>query len=102
MRSIIRFMIFRQQQKPDVPVKRDEVTKLILSNYRGQRVNKQLIPHILKLVAAKFPTALGMEMKEITLKTQTKLGTLPPKSPQSFGLNKSQIVASCHKEVTSF
>lgn len=73
VRRVMRFMIFRQRQKPDVPVKREELTKIMLHSYKGQKTGK-LTTNILRLAAAKFPPIFGMEMKEITLKTQTKHG----------------------------
>lgn len=78
----MRFLIFRQQQRPGVPVRREELTKIVLREYKGQRVTK-LSSRILALAAARFPRAFGMELKEVTLKTHTKHG-------QSAGLGQSR------------
>lgn len=61
----MRFMLFRQMQKPGTPVKRDELSKLIPSTYKSQRIH-QLNKTVIQKAQAKFPLVFGMEMKEVT------------------------------------
>lgn len=74
VRAVVRFMLFRQAQKPGVPVKREELSKLILSNYANQRMTPRLTGYILRKADAKFVEAFGMEMAEISTKVQGRQG----------------------------
>lgn len=59
VRDVMRFMIFRNETKPNVPVPRGDLTKLFPAHRKGAS------GMVIKMAQAKFPDALGMEMKEI-------------------------------------
>ena len=85
----MRFMLFRQQQKPGVPVKRDELTKLVLAGYKTG-AKSRLGNFVIQQAMARFPAVFGMEMKEVATKVMTKQGecyTGPCPCSHSGGLN---------------
>ena len=64
--SVMRYMLFRQQQKPDQLVRRDELSKLIQSNNKdgGKRAGN-LGTYVISQAQAKFPVIFGLEMKMV-------------------------------------
>lgn len=71
MRNVMRYMLFHQQQKNSVPVKRQELTNIILKNNKGGKAAKNLGGRIIKRVAWEFVKRFGMEMKGIETKRST-------------------------------
>ena len=64
VREVMRFMIFRQSEKPDVPVPRGDLSKLLAGN---KKVSSKLI---IKLAQAHFSKSMGLELKELTVPTE--------------------------------
>jgi len=71
VRNVMRYMLFHQQQKNSVPVKRQELTNIILKNNKGGKAAKNLGGRIIKRVAWEFVKRFGMEMKGIETKRST-------------------------------
>lgn len=66
MASVMRYMLFRQHQKPDQLVRRDELSKLIQSNYKdGGKRGGNLGTYVIAHAQAKFPVIFGLEMKMV-------------------------------------
>ncbi|CAL8471342.1 g10884 [Coccomyxa elongata] len=64
--SVMRYMLFRQHQKPDQLVRRDELSKLIQSNYKdGAKRGGTLGTYVISQAQAKFPVIFGLEMKMV-------------------------------------
>ena len=67
VRAVMRYMLFRQMQKPGVPVKREDLSKLIPSTYKSQRIHS-LGRLVIQQAQAQFPRLFGMEMKEVDIR----------------------------------
>lgn len=66
MAPVMRYMLFRQHQKPDQLVRRDELSKLIQSNYKdGAKRGGNLGTYVISQAQAKFPVIFGLEMKMV-------------------------------------
>ena len=61
----MRHMLFNQQKKNAVPVKRQELTNIILKNNKGGKAAKTLGNRIIRQAAWQFVKLMGIEMKEI-------------------------------------
>lgn len=75
MRSIMRYMLFLQHQKPGVPAKRQDLITIIMKGYRGSAKMKKLGGLIIKKAQAEFVKICGMEMKEVTPQLHSRQGT---------------------------
>ena len=64
VRIVMRFMLFRQMQKPGIPVKRDELGKVIPSTYKSQKIHN-LFRVVVTKAQERFPPTFGMEMREV-------------------------------------
>jgi len=84
VRSVMRYMLFNQQQKNAVPVKRQELTNIILKNNKGGKASKHLGSRIIKQAAWQFVKIFGMEMKEIETKRATIHGEEYRLAPRLF------------------
>ena len=73
VRSVMRFMLFRQQQKPGVPVKREELMKMVLADYKTG-MKSRLGNYVIQQAMASFPAIFGLEMKEVATKVMSKQG----------------------------
>jgi hypothetical protein len=69
--AVMRFMLFRQQQKPDMPVKREELAKVTQAvAKRAGNLTSYAIAH----AKARFATAFGMELKCVELMPGSRPG----------------------------
>lgn len=91
MRDVMRHMLFRQKAMPDVPVPRNDLTKLILASYKDTK-KANMGNTIIALAQESFPKTMGMEMKELRV------------APISKGKSKLAGKASCsyHLSLASF
>ena len=64
MRDVMRHMLFRQKAMPDVPVPRNDLTKLILASYKDTK-KANMGNAVIALAQESFPKTMGMEMKEL-------------------------------------
>lgn len=60
----MRHMLFRQKAMPDVPVPRNDLTKLILASYKDTK-KANMGTTVIALAQESFPKTMGMEMKEL-------------------------------------
>ncbi|KAL3159225.1 hypothetical protein ABBQ32_011201 [Trebouxia sp. C0010 RCD-2024] len=65
MRDVMRHMLFRQKALPNVPVPRNDLTKVILASYKDTKKDPKLGNAIIALAQEYFPKTIGMEMKEL-------------------------------------
>ncbi|KAK9804307.1 hypothetical protein WJX72_006185 [[Myrmecia] bisecta] len=70
VREVMRLMLMRQHSKPDVPVKRAELSTLINANYKNSK-QRNLGAQIIPLAQYRFAEIFGLEMKEVKM---TSLG----------------------------
>ena len=70
----MRYMLFNQHTKPGVPVKRQDLTNLIMGGYRGSTKMKKLGNLIIKQAQNKFITICGLEMKEVIPQLHSRQG----------------------------
>ena len=76
----MRVMLFRQKAQPDVPVPRNDLTKVILASYKdGKKSN--ISNAIIALAQESFAKVMGMDMRELRI------------APVSKG--KSRITGAC-------
>lgn len=61
----MRHMLFRQKALPNVPVPRNDLTKVILASYKDTKKDPKLGNAIIALAQEYFPKTIGMEMKEL-------------------------------------
>lgn len=61
----MRHMLFRQKALPNVPVPRNDLTKLILASYKDTKKDPKLGNAVIALAQESFPKTIGMEMKEL-------------------------------------
>lgn len=64
VREVMRFMIFRQSEKPEVPVPRGELSKITSSH---KKANGRFI---IKLAQARFCKSMGLELKELKVASE--------------------------------
>lgn len=67
----MRHMLFRQKALPDVPVPRNDLTKLVLANFKDTKKGN-VGNAIIALAQESFCKALGMEMRELRISPVTK------------------------------
>ncbi len=80
LREVMRLMLFRQKAQPDVPVPRNDLTKVILASYNdGKKSN--IGNAIIALAQESFAQVMGMDMRELRI------------APVSKG--KSRITGAC-------
>jgi len=80
LREVMRLMLFRQKAQPDVPVPRNDLTKVILASYKdGKKSN--IGNAIIALAQESFAKVMGMDMRELRI------------APVSKG--KSRITGAC-------
>ena len=76
MRDVMRHMLFRQKAMPNVPVPRNDLTKLILASYKDTK-KANMGNAVITLAQESFPKTIGMEMKELRVapisKSKSKL-----------------------------
>ena len=76
MRDVMRHMLFRQKAMPDVPVPRNDLTKIILASYKDTK-KANMGNAVIALAQESFPKTMGLEMKELRVapisKGKTKL-----------------------------
>ena len=78
----MRLMLFRQKAQPDVPVPRNDLTKVILASYKdGKKSN--IGNAIIALAQESFAKVMGMDMRELKF------------APVSKG--KSRITGACSR-----
>lgn len=65
-REVMRLMLFRQKSQPDVPVPRNELTKVILGNYKDSKKSNMGTLGI-ALAQESFCKVMGLELKELTI-----------------------------------
>ena len=71
LRDVMRLMLFRQKSQPDVPVQRNDLTKLILASYTN--VKKGNVSNaIIALAQEKFAKAMGLDMRELKVMPVSK------------------------------
>lgn len=64
--KVVRMMVFKQHEKPGVPVKRQELLEACTSEY-GKRAGGSQIPSwVIKVAQAKIISTLGIEMHELS------------------------------------
>ena len=72
-------MLFRQKSQPDVPVPRNDLTKLILASY-GNVKKANVSNAIIALAQESFAKAMGLDMRELKVmpvsKGKPKIGGL--------------------------
>ena len=84
MRGVMRHMLFRQKAMPDVPVPRNDLSKLILAGYNDTK-KANMGNAVIALAQESFPKTMGMEMKELRV------------APISKGKSKlAGEIHSCH------
>ena len=66
MREVMRHMLFRQKALPDVPVPRNDLTKLILASYKDTKKGN-VGNAIIALAQESFLKTMGMELKELRI-----------------------------------
>ncbi|GJP29706.1 hypothetical protein CLOM_g19332 [Closterium sp. NIES-68] len=71
--AVMRHMVFKNSSHPGVPVSRDELNKVIAAQLAGRRV-PGLPGVIIKEAQARFPAALGFDMKELERGTRGRGG----------------------------
>lgn len=75
MSAVMRYMLFRQHQKPDQLVRREELSKLIQSrNKDGGKRAGNLGTYIIANAQARFPVIFGMEMKMVETMPANRAG----------------------------
>ena len=70
-RDVMRHMLFRQKALPDVPVPRNDLTKLILASYKDTK-RGNMGNAVIALAQESFPKTMGMEMKELRVAPVSK------------------------------
>lgn len=71
----MRFMIFHQHQKPGIPVKRQDLTAIIMKAYKGGSRKQRLASRIIAKAQAEFVSICGMELKEVNPELHTRAGS---------------------------
>ncbi|KAK9822858.1 hypothetical protein WJX81_005291 [Elliptochloris bilobata] len=61
--GVMRYMLFRQAQKPDQPVRREDIARQAMGKYQGMRMAGPIIARAQEKFAAEF----GLEMKQMEL-----------------------------------
>ena len=89
VRNVMRYLLFHQHQKPGVPVKRQDLTTIIMKSYKGSSRMKKLGTLIIKKAQADFASKFGMELKEISSQVHTRHGKQP-------GPKKSMPLCNLH------
>ena len=64
-------MLFRQKSQPDVPVTRNDLTKVILASY-GNVKKANVSNAIIALAQESFAKVLGLDMRELKVMPVTK------------------------------
>ncbi|KAA6415251.1 MAG: hypothetical protein FRX49_13668 [Trebouxia sp. A1-2] len=71
LREVMRLMLFRQKAQPDVPVPRNDLTKVILASYKdGKKSN--MGNAIVALAQESFAKVMGMDMRELRIAPVSK------------------------------
>ncbi|KAF8069522.1 hypothetical protein HT031_001639 [Scenedesmus sp. PABB004] len=63
--KVVRHMLFRAHERPDVPVNRKDLVDLMKGDHKGSRAAKQLPTLVVALAAARLAGAFGLEMREL-------------------------------------
>ncbi len=71
MREVMRLMLFRQKAQPDVPVPRNDLTKIILASYKDHK-KTNVSSAIIALAQESFAKVMGMELRELRVAPVTK------------------------------
>lgn len=71
LREVMRLMLFRQKSQPDVPVPRNDLTKLILASYHSSK-KTNVSNAIIALAQESFAKTMGLEMRELKVKPVSK------------------------------
>lgn len=71
LRDVMRHMLFRQRAMPDVPVPRNDLTKLILASYKDTK-KANMGNAVIALAQESFAKTMGMEMKELRVAPVSK------------------------------
>ena len=71
MREVMRHMLFRQKALPDVPVPRNDLTKLVLANSKDTKKGS-VGNAIIALAQESFCKVMGIEMRELRIAPVTK------------------------------
>ncbi|GBF98775.1 hypothetical protein Rsub_11357 [Raphidocelis subcapitata] len=64
--SVVRTMLFKQHEKPGVPVKRQDLLEAFTGTYKGHAHAKKLPSLVLRVAQAQIISTLGIEMQEVT------------------------------------
>ncbi len=73
--AVVRFMLFRQHQKSDQLVRRDELGKLIQNTHRdGGRRSGNVSAYVIAQAQAQFPLIFGLEMKMVEILPTSRAG----------------------------
>ncbi|EIE19686.1 MAGE protein [Coccomyxa subellipsoidea C-169] len=73
--AVVRFMLFRQHQKSDQLVRRDELGKLIQNTHRdGGRRSGNVSAYVIAQAQAQFPVIFGLEMKMVEILPASRAG----------------------------
>ena len=64
MREVMRHMLFRQKAQPDVPVPRNDLTKVILASYKDTKKGN-VANAIIALAQESFAKVMGMDLREL-------------------------------------
>ncbi|KAK9918094.1 hypothetical protein WJX75_001231 [Coccomyxa subellipsoidea] len=73
--AVMRYMLFRQHQKPDQLARRDELSKLIQSRYKdGGKRGGNLSGYVIAQAQARFPVIFGLEMKMVEIAPASRAG----------------------------
>eukprot|EP00775_Hariotina_reticulata_P010858 gene10858-11012_t len=68
---VVRFMLFKNFEKPGVPVKRQELVEVIQKDQKGGRHAKKLPAIVIPLAAGKLASVFGLEMRELNKQPAT-------------------------------
>ncbi|KIY93230.1 hypothetical protein MNEG_14734 [Monoraphidium neglectum] len=58
-------MLFKQHEKPDVPVKRQELLEACFGDYKKHKASKKLPSLVIRVAQGRIISILGIEMQEI-------------------------------------
>lgn len=88
--QVVRHMLFRHHGEPGVPVRREDLVKIVLANYRQRR---QLPGHIVVRAQARLADVFGYEMRELE-RMAAHGPPVPGDAPKDPSAGKSYVLRS--------